>query len=142
MYWCAREERSAAETRRKLIQLGLNSSDLEKAMEELMVGNYINEERFARAYAQGHVRIKGWGPMKVRAGLFARGVEGTMISRVLAEVEDADWNEALRRTLEQAARKGYLKKDYASQGKLFRFAAGRGFDAEIIRSHLDEQGLE
>lgn len=135
-YWCAREERSTAETKRKLKQLGMSPAEVEKAVAWLIKDNYLNEERFARAYAEGHVRIKGWGPQKIRAGLFARGVDGDLIHRVLTEIEDSEWHEALKRTLEMASRKGYSGEDYASRMKLLRFAAGRGFDGEAVEQLL------
>ena len=52
-HYCAYQERSQQEVRDKLYEWGLWPDAVENIISELIGGNYLNEERFAKAYAQG-----------------------------------------------------------------------------------------
>src|SRR5690606_6510429 len=73
--YCAYQERSQKEVRNKLYELGLkNSADVEELISELIQSNFINEERFARAYTLGKFRMKLWGRIKISQGLKQKGI--------------------------------------------------------------------
>jgi regulatory protein len=59
--YCAYQDRCHQEARRKLLDLGIYGDDLEEIISELISDNFLNEERFARSFARGKFRIKGWG---------------------------------------------------------------------------------
>ena len=56
--YCAYQERSQQEVRDKLYSLGLHKSDVEETLALLVTEDYVNEQRFAVAYAGGKFRIK------------------------------------------------------------------------------------
>ena len=64
--WCAYQERAQQETRNKLYEYGLHQSDVEQIISELIGTNFLNEERFAIAFAGGRFRIKKWGKLKLK----------------------------------------------------------------------------
>ena len=63
--YCAYQERSQQQVRDKLYDYGLHSDQVEEALSELIQQGFINEERFAIAYAGGKFRMKGWGRKKI-----------------------------------------------------------------------------
>ena len=67
--YCAYQERSQQEVRDKLYGYGLHHDEVEENLSELITQGYLNEERFAKAYAGGKFRIKGWGKRKILQGL-------------------------------------------------------------------------
>lgn len=67
-HWCARAERSPAQAFKKLKEWGA-SGDLEALIAQLIEEGYLDERRFAEAFVHDHVRLKNWGPLKVRAAL-------------------------------------------------------------------------
>ncbi|MEQ8925876.1 MAG: RecX family transcriptional regulator, partial [Fulvivirga sp.] len=67
--YCAYQERSQQQVRDKLYTYGLYSEDVERILSELITENFINEERFAIAYAGGKFRVKKWGRNKILQGL-------------------------------------------------------------------------
>jgi regulatory protein len=80
--FCAYQERSHQQVKRKLQGYGLNGMDADILLVELMHANFLNEERFAMAYARGKFKIKGWGKAKIKQGLKREGV-GWMIIWIL-----------------------------------------------------------
>jgi regulatory protein len=64
-HYCAYQERCHQEVRNKLYDLGSTTSEVEEMISHLITEGYLNEERFARAYAGGKFRLKNWGKMKI-----------------------------------------------------------------------------
>jgi regulatory protein len=60
-HYCAYQERCHEEVRTKLLSLKIYGSDLEEIINKLIEDDFLNEERFAKAYAGGKFRIKKWG---------------------------------------------------------------------------------
>ena len=62
--YCAYQERTQQEARQKIYSYGIFGDEAEEVICMLIEDNYINEERFAIAYAGGKFRIKKWGKLK------------------------------------------------------------------------------
>ena len=97
----------------------------------LRSNRYLDDSRYARAYAADKVRFSGWGRMKVRMGLRAKGMSDGVIAQALAYIQDSDYEEALGKGLAAKAR-GLDLKDVADRRKLYRHMASRGFESERI----------
>ena len=65
-HFCGYQERSHYETQQKLYSLGLYKKDVEILLSQLIEENYLNEERYATAFAGGRFRIKQWGRVKIK----------------------------------------------------------------------------
>ena len=63
--YCGYQDRCHQEVRTKLLTLKIYGDLLEEIMSDLISEGYLNEERFARNYARGKYRIKGWGKIKL-----------------------------------------------------------------------------
>ncbi len=123
--YCAYQERSRAEVRQKLRLLGTDGGTAETIMRRLEEEGYINEERFAGAYVRGKFRINGWGRLKIKNGLRAKGVEENLIRTVLENEIDKDgYKERLREIL---AAKGV------------QTALSRGFEPGLVAAMAKEE---
>ena len=58
--YCTYQERCQQEVRDKLYGYGLHRKEVEDLVSYLITEGFINEARFARAYAGGKFRIKKW----------------------------------------------------------------------------------
>lgn len=136
--WCAYQERCQQEVRDKLYDYGLHSTDVENIISQLISDNFINEERFAKAYAGGKFRIKKWGRIKIKMGLKAKRVSDYCIKKGLAEIDHDEYLKTLKKMLESKAtlikEKNAIKKKY----KLIQFAASKGYEQEYIMEVLNE----
>ena len=128
-HWCSRAERSPAQVRRKLLQWG--EADLaDRVIGALLEEGFLDEPRFAEAYALDHVRIKGWGPRKVAAALrMEHGISDALITRALAAVQPEDIDEAARR----AVRKRRLTRADEQAERTVGALLQRGFEVECAR---------
>src|SRR6478736_3420107 len=84
-HYCAYQERSHAETRDKLYGFGLYKHEVETLLTQLIEENYLNEERYAIAFAGGKFRMKQWGRVKIKYELKQKQVSEYNIKNALKQ---------------------------------------------------------
>ena len=128
---CAGAEQCCADIRNKILRQGFSLEEAEKMLEYLRVNKYIDDARYARAYASDKVRFSGWGRIKVRMGLRAKGMPDSVISCALDYIQEKDYAEALDKVLSAKAR-GLDLKEVKDRQQLYRHVASRGFESSLI----------
>ncbi|ACU05244.1 regulatory protein RecX [Pedobacter heparinus] len=140
-HYCAYQERSQQELRDKLYEWGLWSNEVEEVISELIQTNFLNEERFTKAYVSGKFNIKHWGKMKIKQGLKLKRVPDKMISNALKAI---DYDEYLKTILMLAEKKlpSISEKDpYKRKYKLVSYLLARGFENDLIFEVLKANDL-
>lgn len=130
--YCAYQDRCHQEVRSKLLDLGIYGDDLEEIMADLIADNFLNEERFARSFARGKFRMKQWGRIRIVRELKKRKVSEYCIRQALSEIDDADYEKALREVLEKKAGTGNESDTFKLRGKVAAYAIRRGFEPERV----------
>lgn len=140
-HYCAYQERSQQEVRDKLYSWGLWPAAVEGTISKLIEGNFLNEERFARAYTLGKFRQKGWGRIKIKQGLKIKQVSPILIKKALALIDLDDYMATLTRLLEKKAQttteKNKMKRNYNLQ----QYALSRGYETELTLEVLKSSEL-
>lgn len=138
-HFCAYQERSHRDVRTKLLELEIYGDDLEQYLSELIQENFLNEERFAIAYAGGKFRIKQWGRNKIKYGLKQHQVSDYCIQKALREIDDQDYMDCFRR--EAHKKLAQLEKErsvIAKKTKLKNYLQQKGFEAEFIYTFIQQ----
>lgn len=130
--YCAYQERSQQEVRDKLYQWGLYSQEVELTISQLIEDNFLNEERFAEAYARGKFKMNGWGKFKIRQGLMAKSVSSPLIKSALDSISDDDYYAKLEDIILKKKTRTREEDPFKMKQKLVRFAISRGFESELI----------
>lgn len=135
--WCAYQERSQHETRNKLAEWGTVGEMAEQLITELIAENYLNEERFARAFAGGKFRIKHWGKNKIKAELKWHQISEYCLKAALAEIDANTYMTTLQsellKKIKAVKSSDKRKKYYAT----LQYLVTRGFETELVRTELD-----
>ena len=134
---CAGAEQCAADIRTKILRQGFSADEAEGMIAYLERNRYLDDYRYARAYAVDKVRFSGWGRMKVRMGLRAKGMPDSVITQALDYIPEADYGESLRKAMMAKARNLDLGEVKERQ-KLYRHMAARGFESQLIISAMRE----
>lgn len=142
---CARSEQCSADISAKLRSLLDDESARKRVLRFLTENSFIDDSRFAAAFARDKVRFSGWGRNKIRMALTARHIDRTMINDALEAVDPADYEEALLRAARAKARL-LDPSDFADRQRLIRHLASRGFTssectkaARIIQDEEDHK---
>ncbi|MGZ3751462.1 MAG: regulatory protein RecX [Mucilaginibacter sp.] len=140
-HYCAYQERSQQEVRDKLYEWGLYPNVVENVIIQLIAGNFLNEERFANAYARGKFNQKGWGKNKIKQGLKFKKVSDVLIKKALNNINGDDYLQMLAKVIQK---KGALLSDrdpYKRKYKLQQYALSRGYENDLISDVLKNSDL-
>ena len=139
--YCAYQERCHSEVTAKLRELGMFGDEADAIMAQLIEDNFLNEERFAIAYARGKFRMKSWGKIRIRQELKMRHIPDYSIQQAMKAIDtEGGYLETLERILRQKATE-YTDEDYQKTAKLYAFALRRGFESDLISAVLKKLRL-
>ena len=134
--YCAYQERCHYEVEQKLWELGSYRSDHNEIISKLIEEDFLNEERFAKAFAGGKFRMKEWGRKKIYFALKDKKVSEYSIKKGLKEIDE----ESYLNTLHTLALKKYasLKGDQylVRKKKTIDYLLAKGYEPELINSVL------
>ncbi len=134
--YCAYQERSHHEVRYKLVALGARGDDLEEVMSQLITQGYLNEERFARAFAGGKFRMKKWGRVKITRELEAHGITPRCIRAGLSEIDNVDYARTLTGLLSKKWRESDESNPFKKRDAVARYLIGKGYESELVWERL------
>ncbi len=128
---CSRSEHSSREIREKLLKKGLTIPHTEEIVKKLIENNFIDDNRFAKAFVSDKIRFGLWGRNKIRMGLFAKGIDAHTVQEALENIDLKEYGQALLRAARNRAKNLDLE-DYDSRMKLYRALASKGFESQYI----------
>ena len=102
--FCAYQERTHKEVRKRLAELDVMGDESEAIIAWLIENNYLNEERFARIFAGSKFRQKKWGRVKIRQELKMRGVSDYCLKAGMSEIDGDDYMVTLQEIIEKKSR--------------------------------------
>jgi regulatory protein len=134
-HYCGYQERSHAEVKEKLYSLGLFRREVDELISRLIEEDYLNEERFARQFASGKSRIKGWGKLKIRNELKQKGISEFCIVKALDAIDNKEYTDGFKRL---ADKKWIVlrneKNNFVRRNKWQQFLLQRGFEHAMIKT--------
>lgn len=136
---CAQAEHCPQEMIDKMDKWEMDEGTQARIMEYLTKNRYIDEERFTRAFVADKIKYNKWGRRKIEQALWMKHISEDIKNRVLAEVPDEDYIAALAPLIVAKKKSVKGRNDYEKKMKLMKWAAGRGFDMEIIRQCIDRE---
>lgn len=129
-----RREHGARELARKLAHQGADRTNAQAVVGALGESGWQSDARYAGLVTRSRIE-QGYGPLRVRAELSARGIDDALIRAALDEAAP-DWLALVRRVHDRRYRlPPQSSKERASR---YRFLATRGFTSAQIASTLGD----
>ena len=132
-HFCSYQERSHQEVRDKLYGFGLYKDQVEEIVMQLIQEDYLNEERYATAFAGGKFRMKGWGKVKIRYELKQNGISDYCIKKALTVIDDevylAKATQYYEGKLKELAKE---KNSFIRRKKTQNYLLQKGYELSII----------
>ena len=136
-HYCAYQERCHSEVETKLRALGVFGDTASEIISGIIAEGFLNEERFACAFAGGKFRQLDWGRVLIRLHLKRKGLNDYLIRKGLAAIDEDDYLHCIRRLaareLERANGNVLQRRQHA-----MRFLLRKGFEAHLIEEVLKE----
>jgi len=135
--FCAYQERNHKEVKEKLYSYGLYKDQVEELISKLIQENFLNEERYAIAYAGGKFRAKDWGKNKIKYGLKQHQVSDYCIKKALKTIDDEDYVKTLQKLY--VAKEKTLKSEkniFIKKRKIQQYLMQKGYEVSLINELL------
>jgi regulatory protein len=136
--YCAWQERCSHDVKIKLLNLGASKQDTEKIMKWLKEEKYINDSRFAAAFARGKFNNNNWGKMRIISELRARNLDEQIIKDALNEIGENDY----LKTIEELALRKWddIKSDdlFVKKQKTAAFLVNKGYETDLVFKILEK----
>ena len=129
---CSRREYCMQEIRIKLKAGGASEEEADRVIESLIQRNFLNEQRYTRAFVHDKSSLQKWGPEKIRHALRAKRIPDALMREALAGIDAHTQKETLRRLLETKRRSLKDASPSELRTKLIRFGLSRGFSYEEV----------
>ena len=111
MKYCAYQERCHFEIERKLYEWGFRDEESRgNIILKLLEYDFLNEERFARAFVRGKYKIKKWGRQKIIYELKQRKISDNLITIVMTEINDDIYRSNLKALIEKKSKVKHVTK--------------------------------
>ena len=128
---CVRKEYCSDEMYRKALK-GLDGDEAAAAdlVARLVADGFVDDLRYATAFARDKACLDGWGPVKIGFQLRGKGLSAVLVDEALAAVDAEKAAARLRTVLEAKART--LKGDAEIRLKLLKFGLQRGYEYSAL----------
>lgn len=132
---CSRREYCTSDVLKKAEKALEGDRDKAAELVKILVREkYVDDMRYCEAYAREKSSISGWGEVKIKYMLSAKGIAKDTISQALTQIDPQRASSRLEKLLENKYRT--LKDDPGWKLKLLRFALGRGYSYEEVNEHI------
>ncbi len=134
---CARSELCRTDALRRLSRWQVADTIAEQIVARLMQERYIDEQRYANAFARDKFRYNHWGTVKIAQELKRRHIPSSCIDTALADIDTDESQATLHQLLQKKRPSVKGKNAYEIRGKLIRYAVGKGFPLDEVMKEVE-----
>lgn len=135
LYRKTRDTKTKTKTGELKDRPGVPAAITERVFAKLLEKKYIDDEKFARFWIENRNLRKGTSRRKLQAELRAKGVESSIIERLLADSERSDDDEIMKIIAKKRNR-------YPDDQKLMQYLARQGFSYDDIKQALSHEQFD
>lgn len=133
---CARKECCVSDIYKKALKaLDGDENVANTVLESLKADKFVDDLRYASAYAKEKASLSGWGKVKISYMLSGKGVAKETIAKALDEIDGTSAGRKLDSVL--AAKYRVLSGDPQWRLKLLKFALSRGYSYDEVQSAIN-----
>ena len=140
--YCTLCERCISEVSTKLTAWGVPYNEQDKIIARLIEEKFIDESRYCRAFVNDKVKFNRWGRIKITAALREKHLPQELIREAIDDIDEQQYLQSLNDVIATKCRELKGKDDFATQQKIIRHAASRGYEPSLIIKTIKYNGDE
>ena len=137
-HYCAYQERCHKEVRQKLRDMRMIPEAIDLITVHLIQHNFLNEERFAKAFVQGKFNIKKWGKRRLTLELKQKDIAKSNINQAIKEINDDIYIEAFNNLAEKQFSSIKESNNLKKKKKLIDYLLYRGWETHLVYDKVNE----
>lgn len=134
---CSKREYCTSDVLRKA--LSAFDGDREQAaklVDSLVADRFVDDLRYASAFAREKSRLSGWGPAKITYTLVGKGIPRPVVRQALGEIDQDEADRKMRSVLETKIKT--LVGDPQIKFKLLKFGLTRGYEYDKVAPVVED----
>jgi regulatory protein len=136
--YCSKSEKCKNDILKKMQPWSLTDEEKEAIIQYLEREGYLNEQRYASAFASDKLRFDRWGKIKIYHALRAKHIAEATIQNALNEIDEDTYLQILTDEVRKKMKSLHPSLDpYAKKMKLLQFGYQRGFEREYLEQVID-----
>ena len=136
--YCSYQERCHKEVVQKLYSMYMIPEAIDHIVVKLMQDNFLNEERYAKAFVSGKFRIKKWGKHRLTRELKQKDIGKTLITMALKTITDQEYIETFHALAEKRAENIQETNVLKKRKKLADYLFYRGWESHLVYDKVNE----
>jgi regulatory protein len=136
MKLCSTTEKSSYDIRKKIHDWGLDEAS-GTLIGLLKRDRFIDDQRFAIAFAKDKIFFNKWGIFKVRFLLQTKQIAAEQINKAIAAIDMKAYREMVFDELRKKQKSLKAGDPYSQKIKIHTFGAQRGYERELINEFFD-----
>ena len=140
MAQCSRRELCYDDIRNKLQLWGIDNNNASKIIEILQKENFVNESRYAAAFARDKFKYNKWGKVKIAAHLKSKKIPSDIVREAVDSIDHEQYIRFIRELLDSHKKTVKSKNQYDLKAKLLRYGLSKGFESSLLYDVLNEIG--
>lgn len=129
---CSRREYCSSGIMDLLRRKGVEGKEAAVVLERLRAERYVDDARYARAFARDKAHLAGWGSRKIAYALASKGIPAETVKEALSEVEDGESTRRMEEVIRGKWRSVKAATPQERRVKVLRFALSRGYDYAAV----------
>ncbi|MEO6347015.1 MAG: regulatory protein RecX [Aquaticitalea sp.] len=137
-HYCSYQERCHQEVLKKLQGMRMIPKDIDVIVVHLLVTEFLNEQRFAKAFVRGKFRIKKWGKYRITQELKRKGITKNLITSSLKEISDSEYLQSFHELAERKAATIIETNPQKKKKKLADYLLYRGWESHMVYDKIND----
>ena len=137
-YYCAYQERCHKEVTQKLKDMYMIPEAIDVIIVHLLEHNFLNEERYTKAFVSGKLKIKKWGKRRLVLELKRKNISKTNINQALTEIDEKEYIDIFNDLAERRFNSIKEKNKHKRRKKLADYLSYRGWESFLVYDKVNE----
>jgi regulatory protein len=138
MKFCSSKEVCIFDIQKKLNDWKIEKSLHNTIIQQLISEKFIDETRYAQAFASDKFRFNNWGKRKIEFELKRKNIPQHIINQAVATIETEAYTKKIKSLI--SAKIKSIKDDdtYKIKLKILRYMTNKGFEPDIVSNIFDK----
>ncbi|WP_179374885.1 regulatory protein RecX [Winogradskyella wichelsiae] len=136
-HYCAYQERCHKEVRQKLRDMRMIPEAIDNIIVHLIEHNFLNEERFAKAFVRGKFRMKKWGKNRLVRELKFRAISKYSMDVALKEIDLDAYEQTLDDLVQKRIAQVKEPNVYKKKKKVADYLLYRGWESALVYDKIN-----
>ncbi len=137
--YCAKAERSPYDVKLFLQKRDVKSEAIiTEIINRLKANNFLNEERYIKAFIHDKFKLNKWGKYKIKLALLAKGFGEEKIEKCMAETIDPnEYIDTLKNIMEKKKKTLKIGNRNILKQKISNFAVSKGYEPGLVKKIVE-----